>query len=281
MTSEKKTRFTPTFALLSEARKKLSVFKYRILVMSGKGGVGKSLVSTILALGLAHRGRKVALLDADIHGSSIPQLLNIQNKRHYANEKGEIIPVKGPLGIEVVAVNMMLDTPDTPVAWRGPLLARGVIELAARTKWSSGEYLVVDMPPGTGDIPITILQLFPDATGVVVVSSPGPLSEIIVAKAINFIKSTKIRIIGIVENMGYFKCPYCGGVTRIMGSGTAVKLSEKYQVDLLGEIPLDPLINEYIEKGELHHLLSSGGDVSRVFLGVVDKVINLVENTDK
>lgn len=277
---EKKVKFVLSSTLISTAKKKLGAYKYRILVMSGKGGVGKSFVSSMLALGLALKNKKVALLDADVYGSSIPLLLGLQGKRHYANEEGEILPVEGPLGLKVVAVNLMLDSPDTPLAWRGPLVARAIIELAAKVVWGTGDYLIVDMPPGTGDVPLTAVQVFSPITGMVLVTSPNTLSEIIVAKTANFAISTGIRLLGIVENMSYFKCPYCSKVTSIMGTMVGERLAAKYGTTLLGKIPLDPGVNEAVDKGVPYLLTSMNGEITKAIMEIVNKIISLVENSD-
>lgn len=275
---EKKAKFILPFTLINTAKKKLSAYKYRILVMSGKGGVGKSFVSSMLALCLASKNRRVALLDADIHGSSIPLLLGLQGKRHYATEEGEILPVEGPLGLKVVAVNLMLDSPDTPLAWRGPLVARAIIELAAKVVWGTGDYLIVDMPPGTGDVPLTAIQVFSPVTGMVLVTSPNTLSEIIVAKTANFAMSAGIRLLGIIENMSYFKCPHCGNVTSIMGTMVGERLATKYGTTLLGKIPLDPGVNEAVDKGVPYLLTNMDGEVSKAVMEIVNRIISLVEN---
>ncbi|MEM1639606.1 MAG: Mrp/NBP35 family ATP-binding protein [Desulfurococcaceae archaeon] len=277
---EKKVKFVPVFDLVNEAKKKLDKFKYKILVMSGKGGVGKSFISSMLALGLAMRGKNVSIFDTDIHGSSIPLFLGIQGSRHYANEAGEILPVEGPLNVKVVAINLMLDSPDTPVVWRGPLVGRAILELAAKVAWYEADYLIVDMPPGTGDVAITVSQVFPSITGAILVTSPNTLTETIVAKAANFMASTGIRLLGVIENMSYFKCPHCGMVTNIMGEMSSDYFFAKYGVNLLGKIPIDPSINEALNKGKPYLLFNRESEAARAILEIVDKVINLVENTN-
>lgn len=273
-----KRAFTPVFGLIGVARKKLEAYKYRILVMSSKGGVGKSFVTSALATGLAMRGRKVALFDADMYGSSIPLLLGLQDAKHYANEKGEIIPVEGPLGMRVVALNFVLDSPDTPVAWRGPVVARAIVELAAKVAWGAGDYLLVDLPPGTGDATLTVMQIFPRATGAVLVTSPSVLSELIVAKVANLVRSARIRLLGVIENMSYFKCPHCGGITNVMGSMSGDRLTSKYGLAFLGKIPLDPGVNESIERGIPYLLFNTGSEAAKSVMEIVDRIISLVEN---
>ncbi len=259
------------------ARRRLSNYKHRVLVISGKGGVGKSFISSMLALALAERGRRVALFDADIHGSSTPVLLGVQGVRHYLDEEGDILPVEGPLGVKLVAVNLMLDTPDTPVVWRGPLVARAVLELAARVKWGEGDYLIVDMPPGTGDVAITIAQLMPSETHAIVVTAPNALSEVVVSKAINFAKSTGLKLLGIVENMSYFKCPHCGRETSIMGKSSGELLASKYGVALLAKIPLAPEVNTAVDESTPYLLADKNGEVARIIRELAHTVIRLLE----
>lgn len=278
--SDKKVRFTPVFSLINEAKSKLEVFKYKIIVMSGKGGVGKSFITSMIALGLALRGRRVAVMDADVHGSSIPLFLGIQGERHYANERGEILPVEGPLGVQVVAVNLMLDSPETPVIWRGPLVGRAIIELVARVAWSPGEYLLIDLPPGTGDAAITIAQVVPSITGAILVTAPNALSETIVAKAASFARSYKIRLLGVVENMSYFKCPHCGAITNIMGETGGEKLASKYDTIVLGRIPIDPAVNEALDEGRPLLLAKPQSEASKAILNLVDKIVGIVEGNN-
>ena len=266
-----------TMLLHEEARKNLASFKYRIVVISGKGGVGKSFVSSMLALALAEIGKNVALFDADIYGSSIPQLLGLQSVRLQADEEGRILPAEGPLGLRVVAMNLIVDAPETPIVWRGPLASRAIIELMAKVKWGSGDYLVVDMPPGTGDIAITIAQLMPRETYAIVVTAPNILSEVVVAKAINFAISTNLRLLGIVENMSYFKCPHCGRETSIMGKIGGEHLASKYNTTVLIKIPLDPYINEAIDRGAPYILVERDGEAAKTIRELASKVVKLIE----
>ena len=276
---EKRAPFTPVFKLINDAKKRLQNYKYKIVVLSGKGGVGKTFISSSLAIGLALRGRKVAILDADIHGSSIPTMLGLQGMRHYADENGDILPVEGPLGVKAVAINLMLDSPDLPVVWRGPLVSKAITELLSKVAWGSGEYLIIDMPPGTGDAAITIAQTIPDITGAIVVTAPNMLTETIVAKAVNFVAKNNIRMLGIIENMSYFKCPVCGTVFNLLGKSTGEYLAGKYGTQLLGRIPLDPLINESIDKGMPYLLDHPEGEAAKAIMDVVDKLIRNIENS--
>lgn len=259
------------------ARRKLENYKYRILVISGKGGVGKSFVSSMLSLALAERGRRVALFDADIYGSSTPLLLGVEGVRHYLDEAGEILPVEGPLGVKLVAVNLMLDAPDTPIVWRGPLVSRGILELAARVKWEPGDYLIVDMPPGTGDVAITLAQLMPRESHALVVTAPNALSEVIVAKAVNFATSTGLRLLGIVENMSYFKCPYCGREISVMGVLSGESLATRYNTRVLARLPISPEVNRAVDSRKPYLLEYRDGEVARIIRGLADKIIEILE----
>ncbi|MEM0199023.1 MAG: Mrp/NBP35 family ATP-binding protein [Desulfurococcaceae archaeon] len=271
-------KFSIADMFINQARRRLGNIRFKVLVMSGKGGVGKSFISSMISLALAMKNRRVVLFDADVYGSSIPHLLGIQGLRHFADEKGNIIPVEGPLGVKVVAVNLMLDAPDVPLVWRGPLVARAVVELLARVNWGEADYMIIDMPPGTGDVPLSIAQAIPDITGAILVTAPSTLSEIIVSKAANFLASAHVKLLGIVENMSYFKCPYCGKVSWVMGSTGAEKLAAKYGTIVLGKIPLDPEINDYVDKGVPYILARREGEAAKSILDIADRLISLVEN---
>ncbi|MEM3926139.1 MAG: Mrp/NBP35 family ATP-binding protein [Desulfurococcaceae archaeon] len=280
MTTEKRISFRDIQKLLEDCKRRTEGFKHKILVISGKGGVGKTFFSSMLALALATRGKETAILDADIYGSSVPAMLGLYGLRHYANEKGDILPVTGPLGVKVVAINLMLDSPDTPIAWRGPLVSRAIIELLARVEWDGGDYLVIDMPPGTGDAALTIIQSLPSISGALVVTAPNTLSEIIVAKSINLLTSKSIRLLGIVENMAYFKCPICGSKVDLMGKHVGEMLASRYDIPLLGKIPFDPEVNVAVDSQMPYILAKPDSEVSKAILGIADKIITLLEHQD-
>ncbi len=266
---------TPLFKLLNEAREKLSKTKYKIMVLSGKGGVGKTFVSSMLSLALAMKGYRVALLDADIHGSSIPTMLGIMGQRHYATENG-IEPVIAPLGVKVVAINLILETPDTPVIWRGPIVSKAITELLAKVNWGENDFLIIDLPPGTGDEAITILQTIKDLDGAIIVTAPSLLSEVVVGKAINFVKKNNVRLLGIVENMSYFKCPDTGKIYYVLGKSTGEELAKKYGSQLLARIPLDPYIGEALDKGVPFLLAYPDSEAGKALLALADKLLEVL-----
>ncbi len=266
---------TPIFKMINEARERLNKTRYKIMVLSGKGGVGKTFISSMLSLALAKKGYKVAIFDADIHGSSIPTVLGLESARHYAGPYG-IEPVPGPLGVKVVAINMMLDTPDTPIVWRGPLKSRAITELLAKVNWGENDFLIIDLPPGTGDEAITIMQTISDLDGSIIVTAPSVLSEVIVAKAINFVIKNDIPLLGIVENMSYFKCPKCGSTYQLLGKSTGEELAKKYNTRLLARIPLDPYIGEALDRKKPYLVEYPEEEAAKALKELADKIVELL-----
>jgi len=273
-------QFTSVFKLINDARERLSKTRHKIIVLSGKGGVGKTFVSSMLALALASEGYKVALLDADIHGSSIPTVLGMHGHRLYASERG-IEPTPGPLGVKVVATNLMLESPDVPIVWRGPLVSKAITELLAKVNWGENDFLIIDLPPGTGDEAITIVQVINDLDGAIVVTAPSVLSEVIVAKAINFVINNDVNLLGLVENMSYFKCPKCGSVYQLLGKSTGEELAKKYNTELLAKIPLDPFIGEALDKGVPYYIEYPEADAAKAIHELAIRLINRLEKNNK
>jgi len=266
---------TPLDILLNQVSRRLSSTKHKIIVTSGKGGVGKSFVSSMLSLALADLGFEVAILDADIHGASIPTLLGMKDSKLYLTSEG-IQPATGPLGVKVVSINFMLPTPDTPVAWRGPLKSKALIELLAKVSWGSNDFLIIDMPPGTGDEAITVIQALKDIDGALIVTAPNILSEVVVGKAVNFVVENNIRLLGIVENMSYFKCPETGKVYYLLGRSVGFELAKKYGTELLAQIPLDPYIGEALDKGQPYYLLYPEGEAAKAIRNLARKIVDLL-----
>lgn len=210
----------------------------RIAVMSGKGGVGKSTVTALLAVHYARQGKKVGILDADFLGPSIPHLFGMEKGRIAVSEEGLEPVLSQRYEIKVMSLQFLLPTKETPVIWRGPLIAGMIREFLGRVAWGKLDYLLIDLPPGTGDAPLTIMQ---DArpNGVVIVSTPQQLTANVVEKAIAMAEATKTAVMGIVENMAYFECPNCGEKTYIFGKGKASELARKHKIEYICEIPID------------------------------------------
>lgn len=206
-------------------------------VVSGKGGVGKSLVTSLLAVLLNRRGYRAAVLDADITGPSIPKAFGLKG-RAQGNESG-LFPVKTRTGIEVMSVNLLLADENAPVVWRGPLIANAVKQFWTDVIWDDVDYMFVDMPPGTGDVPLTVFQSIP-LDGIIVVTTPQDLVSMIVSKAVSMANMMKVPVVGLVENMSYVKCPDCGREIKVFGESHAERTAEKFGLKLLGRCPLDP-----------------------------------------
>ena len=224
----------------------LSHVKKVIGVVSGKGGVGKSLVTSLLAVEAMRRDFKTAILDADVTGPSIPKAFGLHER---ADGDGEFIyPVKTKMGIEVMSVNLLLEDETQPVVWRGPVIAGVVKQFWNEVVWNDVDYMFVDMPPGTGDVPLTVYQSI-RLDGIVIVTSPQELVSMIVAKAANMAKLMNIPILGIVENMSYVKCPDCGKEIKIFGEGNTAETAKELGVPVLAKIPFDRELSKLCDNG--------------------------------
>lgn len=226
----------------------LSDIKKVIGVVSGKGGVGKSLVTSLLATLLQRRGHKTAILDADITGPSIPKIFGITEKT-FASDMGWL-PAKTKTGIEMISVNLLLDDDTEPVIWRGPVISGVVTQFWTEVIWNDVDYMLVDMPPGTGDVPLTVFQSLP-VDGIVVVTSPQELVEMIVGKAVKMAGMLNIPVLGIVENLSYFECPSCGDKHRIFGDSRIESLAKQYGIDTISKIPIAPDLAALCDGGNI------------------------------
>jgi ATP-binding protein involved in chromosome partitioning len=231
-----------------EVQKKLKQIDNILVVLSGKGGVGKSTAAVNLALGLSLRGLKTGILDVDIHGPSIPKLLNLTGKRIEMGS-GELLPLASYANISVVSMGLLLDSDENPVIWRGPMKANMIREFIQHVAWGKLDYLVVDCPPGTGDEPLSIVQLLGNKARAVILTTPQEVSTIDVEKCITFCRQLQLPIAGIIENMSGFICPHCGKETDIFSRGGGERLAQKYGVPFLGKIPLDPDIVKSGDEG--------------------------------
>jgi Mrp family chromosome partitioning ATPase len=219
-----------------------------IAVMSGKGGVGKSYVTAMLAIGLRRQGFNVGILDADITGPSIAKIFGLSGKP-IASEQG-ILPKATSSGIKVISMNLLLDTPDTPVIWRGPIINGVIRQLFNDVVWGDLHFMLVDLPPGTGDAPLTVFQSLP-VDGAVIVTTPQDLAMLIVKKAINMARQLNIPIAGLVENMSYMKCPHCSERIEMFENSNIEKVAGDLKLNFLGELPFDPKVNRLADSGKL------------------------------
>ena len=224
----------------------LSSVKKVIGVVSGKGGVGKSLVTSMMSVLMARKGYNTAVLDADITGPSIPKLFGITEKAD--SDEVAIYPVKTKTGIQVMSVNLLLPNETDPVVWRGPVIAGAVKQFWTDVVWNDVDFMFVDMPPGTGDVPLTVFQSLP-VDGIIVVTSPQELVSMIVEKAVKMAKLMNIPVLGLVENMSYFKCPDCGKEHYIYGESNIESIAAEYGISCIGKLPIDPKFAAASDKG--------------------------------
>lgn len=224
--------------------------KKKYVVMSGKGGVGKSTVAVNLAAALALEGKKVGLLDVDIHGPSTPTMLGLVGEKLLSDGDAiQPVPVPGIDNLAVVSIGFMLQAEDAPVIWRGPMKNGVIKQFLEDVDWGDLDVLIVDCPPGTGDEPLSVIQLLGNADGAVIVTTPQEVSRVDVSKSVNFCRQLNLQVTGIVENMSGFVCPHCGTVTEVFGSGAGKKIADAYGIPLLGSIPVDPVIGEAGDSG--------------------------------
>ncbi len=225
-----------------------SSVKKVIGIVSGKGGVGKSMVTSLLSTLMARKGYKVGILDADVTGPSIPKAFGVHGK--ITGYDNFMLPKITHSGIKIMSANLLLEKEDTPVIWRGPVIAGAVKQFWTDTVWEDVDFMFVDMPPGTGDVPLTVFQSLP-LDGIVIVTSPQELVSLVVAKAVNMAKTMEIPILGLVENMSYAVCPDCGKKIEIFGKSKTSEIAKKENLDLLAQIPFDMSISALTDKGEI------------------------------
>lgn len=234
-----------------EETHELNSIKRVIGVVSGKGGVGKSIVTSMLAVRMRRIGYSVGVLDADVTGPSIPKMFGVTEKA-VGNELG-ILPQKTHNDIKIMSVNLLLDKDDSPVIWRGPIIAGTVKQFWTDVLWGDIDYLFLDMPPGTGDVPLTVFQSIP-LDGIIIVTSPQDLVSLIVKKAYNMARSMNIPVLGLIENMSYLKCPDCGLEIKLFGDSKIDAVSEEMGIRVLGKMPVDPAMAELCDKGEIEKI---------------------------
>ncbi len=248
-----------------DAPNKKSNVKHVIAVMSGKGGVGKSLVTSMLAVHLNRKGYSVGILDADITGPSIPKAFGM-----YADVDGDgegnMLPPETATGIKILSVNLMLDDESHPVVWRGSIISGTVRQFWTDAAWGDLDYLLIDCPPGTGDVPLTVFQSLP-IDGCVIVSSPQDLVAMIVKKAANMADMMSVPVLGLVENMSYIKCPDCGKEIKIFGESHIDEIADEFGYDLLARVPIDPDVASYVDKGRVEAI------VCDYFDAAADKIV--------
>jgi len=252
---------------------RMSKVKHKIAIISGKGGVGKSLVTVNLATALAMNGRegKVGILDADLHGPSVPRMMGLNGARLESGPPG-IFPATGQYGIRVVSMAFLLENIEDPVIWRGPLKMGAIRQFLTDIIWGDLDYLLIDLPPGTGDESLSVLQLLPDMDGVIIVTIPSQVSEDIVRKAVTFARGMNIPILGLVENMSGVVCPHCGERIDVFGTKGGENVAESMNISLLGKIPMDPRVSSTMDAGKPFIIAEPDTPAAKEFREIVKKI---------
>jgi ATP-binding protein involved in chromosome partitioning len=254
-------------------RLKMRKIKHKIAVISGKGGVGKSMVAVNLAVAFAMHGHAghVGILDADLHGPSVPRMLGLLGEKLQSGPPG-VFPPSGKLGIKVVSMDFLLPDENSPVIWRGPLKMTAIRQFLSDIVWGDLDILLIDLPPGTGDEPLSVAQLLPDMDGVVIVTIPSEVSQVVVKKSVSFARQLGMPIIGVIENMSGFVCPHCGSRVDIFEAGGGRKIADDLSIPFLGSIPIDQKICEDADRGEAFIISHPASAASKSFLDIVKKI---------
>lgn len=252
---------------------RMSKIKHKIAVISGKGGVGKSTVTVNLAMAFAKHGyaHSVGIFDADITGPCVPKMFGLHGERLQVGPAG-VFPAVGPLGIKVVSMDFLLPSEESPVIWRGPLKMKAISQFLSDIVWGELDFLFIDLPPGTGDEPLSIMQLLPEMDGVVIVTIPSEVSQIVVKKAVTFSRELNVPVIGVIENMSGFVCPKCGTQVNIFKAGGGEKIAEDLKIPFLGRIPIDPEICKDSDSGMPFIIKHMNSPATKAFMEIVKKV---------
>lgn len=252
-------------------RQVMSRVKHTFVVMSGKGGVGKSTVAVNLACALSLTGKKTGILDADLHGPNIAKMLGIEGKCLVTYDSG-IEPAAVSQDLKAVSVALLGHDPDSPIIWRGPAKAGVIRQFIADVDWGELDYLIVDSPPGTGDEPLSVCQAIPSARGIIIVTTPQDVAVLDARKSVSFARAIKIPVAGIIENMSGFVCPHCRGRVDIFKKSGGERAAKELQVPFLGSVPFEPAFVEFADKGTPFASLGHQSDAARAFSGIVAKI---------
>ena len=256
----------------------LKNIKHVIIVMSGKGGVGKSTVSSNLAMALSMKGFQTGIMDIDITGPNIPKMFGVEDQGLTVNDQRQLVPVTVPPSLKLMSMAFLLPDKDSPVMWRGPVKMGAIKQFIEDVNWGELDYLVIDMPPGTGDEALSIVQLIPKADGMVIVTTPQDVALLDSRKSLVFAAETRIPIIGIVENMSGFVCPHCGEVTDIFKSGGGEATAKDMNVQFLGRVPIEPGIVDCGDNGVPVVLKNPDSASAKAFEDIIDRIIKTVDN---
>jgi ATP-binding protein involved in chromosome partitioning len=267
--TEQEKRYREQQALLEQ---RVSAMRHQLLVLSGKGGVGKSTCAVSLANGLADRGMTVGLLDADLHGPTVPLMTGVADERPLGGATG-LLPIAARKNLFVMSMAFLLPNHTDPVIWRGPLRANALRQFVSDVEWGPLDCLIVDLPPGTGDEPLTVAQAFPDSDGAIVITTPQEASLAACRKAISFVRAVGTPCLGVIENMSGFVCPHCGETTDIFGHGGGEAMAAEMSVPFLGRVPLMPEIVELSDRGESIVDKRAAEPARAAWAGIIDALV--------
>ena len=258
----------------AEVKGSLEKIKHKFLVMSGKGGVGKTSVSVNLAMALAKKGNKVGLMDVDIHGPDVPRMLGLKGMLDL-NEQRKLTPMSFSENLTAVSLESLIPNKDDAIIWRGPMKHQVIRQFISDVEWGELDHLIIDSPPGTGDEPLSVAQTISDARAIIV-TTPQEISLADVRKSINFCKTVNMEIFGIIENMSGFDCPHCGETVDIFGSGGGEKTAAAFNIPFLGKIPFDPKVVSCGDSGSSYQDTYPDSDVTKAFAAVVGEIAKLI-----
>jgi ATP-binding protein involved in chromosome partitioning len=256
-------------------KENISDIKQKLMVISGKGGVGKTTIAVNLAYALSLKGYKVGLLDVDIHGPNVVKLLGIENKKLTGSEDSKIDPIKLSENLKVISTASMLENSDTPVIWRGPLKMKIISQFLRDVNWGELDYLIIDSPPGTGDEPLSVVQLIKDLSGVIVVTTPQEVAMLDSRKSIQFARQLNIPHIGLIENMSGFMCPHCGKKIDLFKKGGGKKAADELDVDFLGDIPID---KEIVDLSDSGRVFVKHGNMDSAAFKKMEEIVKRIES---
>jgi len=264
-----------------QIKERMDIIKHKLIIISGKGGVGKSTVAVNLAYSLLFQNREVGILDVDIHGPSLAKMLGIENFRLGASQENSVEPVVVTPHLKAVTIASLLESRDTPVIWRGPLKMKLIAQFLGNVNWGNLDYLIIDSPPGTGDEPLSVAQLIPDMDGVIIVTTPQDVALLDSRKSVGFAKTLKVPVIGIIENMSGLICPHCGGKIDLFKTGGGEKTAKDFEVPFLGRIPIEPSIVNSTDEGKPFVQAYRETETAKLMDRIAMKIMERIKNKNQ
>ncbi len=263
---------------IEKIKYRMDKIQHKLIIISGKGGVGKSMIAVNLAYGLLFQGKTVGILDVDIHGPSLAKMVGVENRQIRVLQDNVIEPIAITPSLKIITIASFLKDADTPVIWRGPLKMKMINQFLGDVDWGELDYLVIDSPPGTGDEPLSIAQLVPGLSGAIIVTTPQDIALLDSRKSVNFAKSLNVPVIGIIENMSGLVCPHCGGKIELFKMGGGEKTADELRVPFLGRIPIEPAIVDSTDQGKPFIRAYGKTSTAKLMDEIVAQIIKRAEN---